>query len=329
MLKRICLRSWRNIQYLPIELDKNINVVTGNVGCGKTNVLRGIAEISQVLTNNNIIKIDDFGRPLEFNNNKINEIKYTFKLTRDSGNIEYTLGQESNKIIYENLDYRYSDVLEQYDVLALKDSKVSRSTLPRCKNLNTNLKSDISLVKYIKYNTISSEHGFDRAFDEFYEFVNGIYYTDLSDDYLDEAVEFIGKYDLTSTFNEILKEFNIKLDLEYDERRQDMTIGLNNEKVGFKLIASYGVKKLAILFRLLYRDLVILNYRTKEQRYTTLLIDNFDLGLNRMIVEKLMRMFKQRNMQVILSISDINLGLSYIESRPNIIYIGDYNERNI
>jgi hypothetical protein len=297
MLEGICLRGWRNIQYLPIELDKNINIITGNIGCGKTNILRGIAEIPRVLTDNNIIKTkyDDFGRSLEFNNNKINEIEYTFKLTRDSGTIGYTLGQESNKIIYENLDYRYSDMLEQYDVLVLKDHKNSKSILPRCKNLNMNLELDKSLTKYIRYNTISSEHIFDRVFDEFYSFVNGVYYTDLSDDYLDEAIEFIGKYELILSFKEMLNEFNIKLNLdsEYDIQRQDMTISLNGEKVGFKLISSYGVKKLAILFRLLYRDFTILRYKTKEQKYTTLLIDNFDLGLNRMIIEKLMRMFKK------------------------------------
>ena len=327
MFKEVTLSNWRNFQSLSIELDEGVNIITGNIGCGKTNVLRGIAEISRILTDNRIVrtKYNEFEHPLEYDNDHTSEISYILHPIQGCGIIGYELRRESNNIVDEKLDLRYSDVNDYYDVLISKDDKNNKSILPRCKTLNMNIKSNISLARYIKHNTISSEYPFDIALDKFYDAVNGVYYTDLSDDYLNEAVEFIGKNNIIDVFDDFLKRFNIKLNIviNYDHIREDILIKLNNNLIGFKTISSYGIRRLAILFRLLYRDFINLKNKSKDIKYTTLLIDNFDLGLNRMIVEKLIQFFIELDIQVVLAVSDANLGLSYMKKRPNMIYIGD------
>jgi len=279
----------------------NKAIIYGANGSGKSNLGYAIFDIISHLTD----KRHDTGCYINYLNanrdTELAEFKYTFKF-KDNHIVEYSYGKlDKSTLSYEILKIN-NELVVSFDRRMTTKAEIN---LEGAENLNTDIgDSKISVINYIKNNTILINNTVNEIFTQFVEFIDGmLFFRSLDDNsYLGFEVgsgkvgEDIIKHDNLADFQDFLNQAGVECKLTTIEYKGEKTLAFkfNKKVIYFYEVASTGTKSLA-LFYYWYQ-------RLKEDfKVTFVFVDEFDAfyhhALSRLIVSRL----KEISAQVIIT----------------------------
>ena len=342
MLEKLTITNFKNFKDIVLDFgnirnyDFNNEIIKNNIiskililganASGKSNIGLAIFDIINHLTDKNK-KLDEYTDYLNYNNlteEKYASFIYIFKFGEEKVRYEYKK-EDAETVIEEKLFIN--------DILCVEYNKKQKIVKVEIKehvnnfeNFNSNLAAEefekLSLVKYIKGNTLPKKNG---VLENFFEFIDSMLwirslqegntymgYKNGSGKIMKEIVE----NNKIKEFETFLNEAGIPIKLIEDEGKISV-IFESGEKVGFYKIASSGTKVLALLF--LWLEISMKNV-------SFLFIDEFDAyfhhTLSKFILKKV---FQNDNIiQVALS-SHSTFLISNEVLRPDCYYILNRN----
>jgi len=278
----------------------NNAIVYGYNGIGKSNLGLAIFDIISHLTDNNK-----------------NSSQYSFYLNAinnsDTANFKYEFLFDTNTVVYE---YRKTDnktiisekLLINGKNLAFIDRDIDNTAIVKLKgteNLKTELiDKELSLIKYIKNNSILDINTDNKVFMDFIDFVEGmLFFRSLTDNmYLGLEtgsriiVEDIIEKKNVKDFERFLNQARVdcKLAVVKGVDKDTLAFDFNGKTISFDQIASQGTKSLALFYFWMQR-------LKEESKVSFVFVDEFDAfyhhELSALIVEEL----KKTGIQFILT----------------------------
>lgn len=269
------------------------SIIYGPNGSGKSNLGLAIFDIVSNLT-------DKFISPELYinylnaeSNNEIAKFKYYFKF--NDVNIEYYYGKkEIEEIVFEEL-YIDKKLLVKLDKTESMNAVINISG---AENLSTDMsKSKISILKYIKNNSILNENRENAALINFFDYVDKmLFFRSLnSNNYIgfetgrNRVLKDIVERENVKEFEIFLNRAGIECELVSLEYNNEKSIGFKfGEKIiEFHQVASTGTQSLAVFY-----------YWLQRLGETSLVfIDEFDAfyhhNLSKIIVEELRKIDNQ------------------------------------
>ena len=276
------------------------SLIYGPNGVGKSNLGLALFDITHHLTDfqrNENLYINYLNAD---NSNFLAAFSYKFKFGEDT--VLYTYKKAQNRaLVSENLQINGKIVAE----IDRRESSKARIALEGTETLNPNVVNEqLSLLKYIQYNSILKKNKENDIFKKFYLFVEGmIFFRSLDKNiYIGYSS---GNSEIQSNiiddgnveeFQYFLNEAGIRCKLSYsiESGKKVIFFDFENERIPFFEIASTGTISLTLYYFWLTR----LNTNPKT---SLVFIDEFDAfyhhKLSTLIVEKL----KKTNFQFILT----------------------------
>ncbi|MEY8199157.1 MAG: ATP-binding protein [Colwellia sp.] len=274
----------------------NKSLIYGHNGTGKSNLGFAILDLVSQLT-------DKQSNPKLYNHflnassdSKIAEFHYEFEFP--CGSVTYSYGKKDKEtLVYEKLTIN-SEVYAEID---RQVSNVATINASGAENLVRDIgESQISIISYIKKNTVLEKNKTNECFYKFLEFVNGmLFFRSLeSNNYLGFEQ---GSKSITSDivergnvkdFESFLNEAGVKCTLTTieDSENPGLAFVFNNKIIPFYDIASQGTKSLALFYFWLQR-------LKDDSKVTFLFIDEFDAfyhhNLSDIIIRKLREIYSQ------------------------------------
>jgi len=304
----------------------NKAMIYGANGSGKSNLGFAIFDIISHLTNKN------YGRHIDQNflnansNNDLAEFKYAFQFGNDT--VEYLYGKHNKAtLVYEHLKING----ELYVSLDRRENTNSIIKLEGAENLNTEMgDSKISIINYVKNNTILSDASENSAFSKFVEFVEGmLFFRSLSDNYYlgiekdpGSIAEDIIQHDNLLDFQIFLNDAGIECILTVMERNGEPSLAFyfDDKPVYFFDVASTGTCSLA-LFYFWYQRL------KEDSKVSMVFVDEFDAFYHHDLSKLIVTRLKEIDAQVVLTTHNTSLMTNDL-LRPDCYFLMDKKEIN-
>jgi len=299
----------------------NKAIIYGANAVGKSNLGFAIFDIISHLTNKEYG--DHFYRFYlnAYTNNDLAEFRYQFKFNNIS--VEYCYGKYSqSKLAYESL------TIDNELVVSLDRRETTSATinLLGAELLNTDIgDSKISIINYIKNNTILSDNKTSIAFNEFTDFIDGmLFFRSLAtNNYLGLETESesisadIVDHDNVEDFQKFLNQAGVECKLAAIEinGEQNLAFVFDETAVSFFDIASTGTRSLA-LFYFWYQRL------KEDTKVTMVFIDEFDAYYHHTLSKLIVSRLKEINAQVILTTHNTSI-MSNDLLRPDCYFVMD------
>lgn len=268
----------------------NNALIYGHNGVGKSNLGFALFELIGHLTDKKTDK-DEYQNYLNaYNNSKVATFKYEFLFKNNSVVYEYHKS-DYKTIILEN----FSINGKSYASIDRNESNEAKVEFKGAENLKKHLdNSNLSLLKYIKNNTILDSNIENDIFNLFYNFIEGmLFFRSLQKNmFLGLEVEnknltedLIEKGNIEN-FENFLNKAGIecKLKVIKESDKDVLAFDFNGKTISFFNNASQGTKALSLVYFWLQR--------IKESRVSFLFIDEFDAfyhhELSKSIIEELL-----------------------------------------
>jgi len=299
----------------------NKAIIYGANAVGKSNLGFAIFDIISHLTNKEYG--DHFYRFYlnAYSDNDLAEFKYHFKFKSIS--VEYCYGKYSqSKLAYESLKINNEMVVS----LDRRDTTTATINLLGAELLNSDIgNSKISIINYIKNNTILSDGLTSIAFNEFINFIDGmLFFRSLStNNYLGLETESgsiaadIIEHKNIEDFQKFLNNAGVECKLTAVEinGEQNLAFVFDETVVSFFDIASTGTRSLA-LFYFWYQRL------KQNTKVTMVFIDEFDAYYHHTLSKLIVNRLKEINAQVILTTHNTSI-MSNDLLRPDCYFVMD------
>lgn len=295
----------------------NNGIVYGKNGVGKSNLGLAIFDIVSHLTDK-----------------QINKSLYKNYLNAENDSKEATFCYEflfdSKKIVYE---YKKTDletiVSENFsidgEVFASINNGKAIINFKGAENLNTDLPNNLSLLKYIKNNTILDENPNNKAFEDFFAFVEKmLFFRSLQDRF------YIGLEEGSGNIDQDIIEKNNVSDLEYflntagiecklaiieESENEIIAFDFGNKKIRLFHIASQGTRALVLFYYWLQKI-------REESKVSFLFIDEFDAFYHHELSALVVKKLKETGVQFMLTTHNTSIMTNDL-LRPDCYFVMD------
>jgi AAA15 family ATPase/GTPase len=276
----------------------NNAIVYGKNGVGKSNLGLAIFDVIGHLTDKQAN--DSLYRNYLNANNDSDEAIFKYELFINSKKVEYEYKKTDKKVIvFEKFTidgsvYAYTNKNDDTVIVKFQGAE----------NLKTELPKNLSLLKYIKNNTVLDKNPINKTFEEFYHFIEKmLFFRSLEDRIyigLEEGpksvsgdiIENKNVLDLENFLN--VAGIKCKLTVIEESEKEVIAFDFGNKKIALFRIASQGTRALVLFYYWLQKI-------REESTVSFLFIDEFDAfyhhELSKFIVEKL----KDTGVQFILT----------------------------
>ena len=355
-ISNLKLSNFRNYKTLNINLDKNINIIIGNNGQGKTNLLEsiyvlGLTKSHRSFIDNNLIKKDTIICKIKA---KLNRNGYNSNLEINLENKNKTLFIDKEKII-KNSDYISNmNIIIFYpeDLELIKGSPASRRRFLNLELSQLNKNYLIILNDYNKLLKMRNDYLKNSYIDDNYLKILTDYLIDKAISIYKTRKKFIDKLNeqISNIYKDITKldNFNIKyktsIELEnmnYDNLKEQLNnkfnevykqeIKLKNTLIGphrddiefyldnlnLKLYGSQGQQRIGVIALKLGEIPIFKKYKNDTP---ILLLDDVFSELDKNKKNNLLKYLKD-GIQVVITTTDLNSISKKIVKEANIIKI--------
>ncbi len=349
------LRNFRNFRNLNIKFNKNKNIIIGNNGMGKTNLIEAIYVLGLTKsfrgTNENII-ITKNENSTKIEGNINGNIKANYQITLSSNGKKAKINNKNQEKLSDYLSKINIILFNPDDLKIIKNSPSSRRKLL---NIEISQLNNQYLKKLTEYNHILKQRNSYLKTMYINSFTSKEYLDILTDklinlgiDIYNERKKFIDKinklisnifYEITdekalvikynSCYKDITQE---KIRKKYDEiLEKDMmlgstTFGIHHDDIDFLLnddnlrdYGSEGQQKNAILsFKL--AEVEIFNNQLGE--YPILILDDLFSELDSKKINNILK-FLNKDIQIFITVTDLKYVTDEIKENSNIIKINN------
>lgn len=278
----------------------NKALVYGHNGIGKSNLGFAIFDLISHLTDKNPSS-QSYSNYLNASNGcTIARFKYEFMFKE--GTIQYEYGKtDLESLVYEKIKINGND----YASIDRNENTIALIDIKGAENLTRDIgASQISIISYIKKNSVLKENRDNLCFYKFIEFIEGmLFFRSLEQNsYIgfEQGVSSIGS-DIIERgniceFERFLNEAGIECKLKELNTgdRIDLAFDFNGKLISFFDIASQGTRSLA-LFYYWYQRL------KEESKVTFLFIDEFDAFYHHSLSALIIKMLRNIHAQVIIT----------------------------
>ncbi len=294
------LSDVKDYQFNPECVDNNIvskALIYGPNGCGKTNLGRAIFDIKTHLTDDKTNENYLSNYLHAGSKSELAEFKFIFQFGSDI--LEYSYGKKSvDKLIYETLSINEKVVIS----LDRRKTNIATVNLPGAENLNRDMTdADISVVKYVKNNTVLTDNASKTIFEIFFLFVQMMILERTINSHNEIATnessvsKFILKdKDRLFDFEKFLNEAGVKCKLTTLNKGGEkiLAFDFNEEKIDFCSIASTGTLSLTELYiGVIFLQQMIEACRNEHSLLPFIFVDEFDAfyhhNVSKLIVKQL------------------------------------------
>lgn len=304
----------------------NNAVIYGRNGVGKSNLALAIFDIIEHLTDKN--KEEDKYKNYLNSYNKSKTAKFYYEFLIDSIIVGYEYIKSDYKtLIFEKLSINGKEVI-RFD--RENDNNQFTVQLKGAETLNTTIKDNqLSVVKYIKNNTVLEENQENKTFSKWLEFIDKmLYFRSLEDRiYLgsdsehrllgNEIIEKNNVQDFEFFLNEAGIECKLSVVKEFNKKT--LVFDFDGKKIPFFEIASTGTSSLT-LFYFWYQSI-------RNSNVSFLFIDEFDAFYHHELSAMIVRKLKQSGVQFILSTHNTSIMTNDL-FRPDCCFLMHKNKIN-
>lgn len=299
----------------------NNALIYGPNGSGKSNLGIAIFDIVSHLTDNHDHKIY-YQNFLNGESTLDSTATFCYYFKIDDNQIVYKYAKKSHeKLTYEKL-YINDNLVISYNRESGKNAVVS---LKGSENLNTDLKeTSISIIKYVKNNTVLKDNNENKAFLSFIEFVHGMVYFKSLEGHryigkelgLNRISEGILESGLLDDFENFLNTAGIQCKLTKILRNGEHYIGFDygKRKIEYSLVASTGTLSLGHFYYWLQK--------LKTKSITFIFMDEFDAYYHHSLSEMVVNEVKNSQCQSILTTHNTSIMTNDL-LRPDCYFILD------
>jgi hypothetical protein len=306
----------------------NKALIYGPNGSGKSNLGFAIFDIVSHLTDNHDHK--NFYRNFLNAENSLDTIaKFSYHIRIKNNDIIYEYAKKTHeKLVYEKL-FINGKLVISYN----RESDLNATVLlAGAENLNTDLKeTSLSIVKYVKSNTVLDENAENDTFLAFFDFINGmLYFKSLEGQwhsYIGQEItqnrvsEGILEEDLLDDFEKFLNDAGVKCKLSKMNRDGEDLIAFSygKRKIEYSQAASTGTMSLGHFFYWLHK--------LKKNLVSFLFMDEFDAYYHHNLSKLIVNEIKQSSSQSILTTHNTSIMTNDL-LRPDCYFILDNNKIN-
>ncbi len=281
----------------------NKGMIYGHNGTGKSNLGLAIFDIVSHLTDRESASELYRHYTNAFNSKKTNNIaEFSYSLIINNIDIEYSYGKESlGDLVYENLEINGN----KYASVDRRESTIAKISVAGAENLKTDIgDSKISILSYIKNNSILDKNIENEVFNLFLNFINRmLFFRSLKDNnyigleqgggLLDDDII---KHDNVADFQKFLNDAGIECSLTTIKTGDKHTIAFdfNGESIPFLDIASHGTITME-LFYFWYQRFKV------DSKVSFLFIDEFDAFYHHSLSVLIVEVLKEITCQVFLT----------------------------
>ncbi len=278
----------------------NNALVYGHNGMGKSNLGLAIFDIIAHLTDTNVNESEYSIYLNALNDSEYAKFRYEFLL--DSHKVVYEYRKKDFKTIVSEIFMVDDNILASINRLENNDATVR---LKGTENLKTELTNEnLSLLKYIKNNSVLDDDVENSVFLSFFSFVEGMLFFKSLERNMYQGLE-IGsrsiQEDIIENGNvENLENFlnlagiECKLSVIRESERDSLAFNFNGKTISFFQIASQGTRALTLFYFWLQRLRV-------ENRVSFLFIDEFDAFYHHELAALIVEELKKTGVQFILT----------------------------
>jgi len=304
------LSDVKDYQFNPECVENNIvskSLIYGPNGCGKTNLGRAIFDIKTHLTDD---KTNDnyLSNYLHAgSNSELAEFKFVFQFGNDI--LEYVYGKKSvNELIYEALSINDKVVIS----LDRRINNTATVNLQGAENLNRDMTdANISVIKYVKNNTVLTDNASKMIFERFFLFVKLM----VLERTINSHNEIAFNAALVSTiileqkngllrFESFLIEAGVKCKLTTLNKGDEKIVAFdfNGEKIDFCTIASTGTLSLTELYiHLLFLKKEVEFCKGQVNILPFIFVDEFDAFYHHKVSMLIVKQLRSLKCQAVLT----------------------------
>ncbi|MGI2186666.1 AAA family ATPase [Shewanella oncorhynchi] len=276
-------------------------LVYGHNGSGKSNLGFAIFDLVSHLTDKNASS-SEYTNFLNANNrSKLALFKYVFKF--ECGDVEYSYSKSDKETLVAE------ELLINGNLFARIDrnlSTIAEFDIEGAENLATEIgDSQISIVSYIKKNTVLERNIINQCFYRFIEFINGmLFFRSLEkNNYIGfeqgsrHILADIVEKNNVEDFEKFLNDVGVKCQLSIfdDTGRKGLAFSFGDKQIPFFNIASQGTVSLALFYYWMQR------IRGEESKVTFLFIDEFDAFYHHSLSEAIIKQLMRINAQTVIT----------------------------
>ncbi len=301
----------------------NKALIYGPNASGKSNLGIAIFDIVSHLTDNHDTK-SLYKNYLNAENSldTIAEFKYHFRV--NNKDVIYKYAKKTHeKLVFEEL------LINGKSLISYNREKDKKATvkLKGAENLNTEIgETNLSIIKYVKNNTVLSKNSENSAFSAFLDFINGmLYFKSLESHYyigqeitLNRVSEGILEEDLLDDFEHFLNTAGIKCKLTkiYRDDEEFIAFDFGKRKIEYTQAASTGTISLGLFYFWLQK--------IKKGLVSFIFMDEFDAYYHHSLSKLIVSQIKKSPCQSILTTHNTSIMTNDL-LRPDCYFILNKN----
>ncbi|PWQ96480.1 AAA family ATPase [Leucothrix pacifica] len=275
-------------------------LIYGPNGSGKSNLGFAMLDLTRHLSGDRIAS-DNYEHYFPIgSNHELAEFRYSFVF--DGDDVVYEYGKsDKNTLVYESLTIQDEQVLQ----VDRRESTTATINLKGAETLKTDMgESSISLVTYIKNNSLLDDNRQNDLFEQFIKQASGMLFFRSLKDYRSLGAklrhrtvsEFLSSEQKVGHLEKFLNDAGIACSLELVETDSEPVLMFvkNGKKAPFAEIASTGTHSLVVLY-FWWQQLVV------NPDISFVYIDEFDAFYHHELSRLVIRQLCQLNAQVILT----------------------------
>ena len=277
----------------------NNAVIYGANAVGKSNLGLAMFDIINHLTDKQINE----SRYTNYLNalNKTNEATFEYEFVFDGNDVIYKYAKVGLRTIISESFYINGKLLASIDRAVSEKAEINFKGAETLKRHIPN--NNLSILKYIKNNSLLDDNNENRNLNKFFEFVDKmLHFSSLQDNMHfgkainktaigDDIIKKGNVSDLESLLN--LAGINCKLSVVNELGKDIIAFDFNGEKIAYYKIASSGTKSLILFYFWLQR--------LREYKISFLFIDEFDAFYNHKLSKLIINELKKTGVQFILT----------------------------
>jgi len=304
------LSDVKDYQFNPECIENNVAskaLIYGPNGCGKTNLGRAIFDIKTHLTDHKTNENYLSNYLHAGSNSDLAEFKFVFQFGNDI--LEYAYGKKSvDKLVYETVTINDKIVIS----LDRRKNNLAMVDLPGAENLNRDMAdADISVVKFVKNNTVLTNNASKMIFERFFFFVKLMVLERTINSHNEIAfnASIVSEIILKEKngllrFENFLTEAGVKCKLATLNKGDEKTIAFdfNGEKIDFCAIASTGTLSLTELYiHLLFLKREVEFCKGQVNILPFIFVDEFDAFYHHKISKLIVKQLRGLKCQAVLT----------------------------